>query len=359
MKKISALQKKRALIRSKRSWRRRLARKLLKKQRLLLSLKAVAQGEDPRFGVWRDYNINAPTNFDLSESYEEVTKFLAELRKQSLVARRAYSINFKTIQSISPMGALILTAEMDRWRRIRRSQLRPAELKKWNPNVRRLLNEMGFFEVLGIKNPCTQEDLLHDEDHRFIKFISGNISDGTYAQQLRIALEEVAGTINYKIFMYNGLVEAMSNSVEHAYPNAQTDIGKRWWISGSFNKKTGRMTVMAYDQGVGIPTTLPKSPFAEFISSWLKKLNLGNTDANLIKAAMQIGKTQTGLTNRGLGLSEMKEFVMRSGYGVLRILSQRGDYMLLHSGEEKIKDHETPLQGTLVAWEIFTKEESV
>lgn len=337
--------------------RRAVKRKKLKYEKVIAKRKTKLTGDY----VPARYHVDAPNKFDLThENFDEIVLFLKTIRKNSLISKRQYGVNFKTIQSISPVAALLLTAEMDRWRRVKRTKLRPAELKKWNPTVRQLLNEMGFFEVLEIANPCLPEDKIADKDVEFIKFISGNESDGTYAKRLRMSLENVAGTINTKIFMYNGLVEAMTNSVTHAYPrtrNFHQALDKRWWMSGSFNKVTGRMFVMVYDQGVGIPTTLPYSRFKEFIFGFLKSFGLEGSDGNLIRAAMRVGKTQTGLQNRGLGLNEMKDFIDRSGKGILRIISGKGDYLYYSSGREEVRNHQNSLDGTLIAWEIYTKNE--
>lgn len=106
-----------------------------------------------------------------------------------------------------------------------------------------------------------------------------------------------------------------------------------------------------------IPATLPYSQFKEFIFGFLKNIGLDGSDGNLIKAAMRIGKTQTGLQNRGLGLDEMKDFIDRSGKGVLRIISGKGDYLYYSSGNEEVRNHKNSLEGTLIAWEIYTKNE--
>lgn len=361
MKKISEKIKSKYAIRARRHGKhnhaRALWRRVLKKKKISSERRSMLTGDF----VPTRYHVDAPKKFDLSsDNFDEIVSFLSAIRQNSVIPRRQYGINFKTIQSISPIAALLLTAEIDRWRRVKRTRLRPAELKKWDPTVRRLLNEMGFFEVLEIDNPCLPEDKIFDKDVEFIKFISGNESDGTYAKRLRISLENVAGVINTKIFMYNGLVEAMTNSVTHAYPETRSfpkGLNKRWWMSGSYNKVTGRMFVMVYDQGVGIPTTLPYSRFKEFIFSFLRGFGLDGSDGNLIKAAMRIGNTQTGLQNRGLGLNEMKDFIDRSGRGVLRIISGRGDYLYYSTTREEVKNHKYPLEGTLIAWEIYTKNE--
>lgn len=208
MKKISEKQEKKNAQTAYKRWRHNLVRAQKRKQSRVQRLIFERTGGEY---IPIKYNLDAPSQFNLvNENFDDIIKFLQTLRKQSLVTRRQYSVNFKTIQEISPIAALILTAEIDRWRRIKRARLRPAELRKWNPIVRRLLNEMGFFEVLEIENPCLPEDKIADKEVEFIKFISDNRSDGSYAKKLRQSLESVAGTINTRTFMYTGLTEAMN-----------------------------------------------------------------------------------------------------------------------------------------------------
>jgi len=360
MKRLAVAQQQRNIMLARKRCHRNIKRK--KYRRHLRALAHLGRRENiPRQEmILRDYHVSAPENFNLREDFDEAVIFLQTIRQESLKRRKRYSINFKTIQTLSPAAALLLTAEMDRWRRTTKMKLVPAELKKWNPDVRRLLNEMGFFEALGMENPCGFDDLIEDENLKFIKFMSGSTSDGTYVKELRIALEKLAGAINAKIYMYNGVTEAMANSVEHAYPPPQkfpNEIYKRWWISGSYNKENGRITVMVYDQGVGIPTTLPVSRFRDLVSSFLGTLSLSATDGNMIRAAMQIGRTQTGAENRGLGLNEMRDFIVRSERGTLRIISCKGDYIFYHNEKEEVKEHDVSLGGTLIAWEIFIKDD--
>jgi hypothetical protein len=362
MRKLSAKTKQRARRRAKQAWVHNLKRRK-NNNKTPRPQSAYRIPKSPSSGITiRKYNIDAPAVFNLSSNFDEVMSFFFRLRQASLVKkRRFFSINFKTIIEISPAAALILTAEIDRWRRLSRMQLRPAELRKWHPDVRRLLNEMGFFEILGIDNPCTDDDKIKNDSLKFIRCMTDNISNGSIVFKLQMAIEALAGPVEAAQAMYEGVTEAMVNCVDHAYPKDKifsSQIYRRWWMSGSYHKEQGRITVMVYDMGVGIPTTLPNSDFWAIVSGFLSKLQLSATDANIIRGAMEIGKTRTGLENRGYGLYDIQQFIQRSGKGVLRIISQKGEYTYFHSGKEITKDHKYPLVGTLIAWEIYTKDDT-
>lgn len=99
-------------------------------------------------------------------------------------AIRAYSdrrrneriyIDFTPIRTVKPSGALVLAAELDRCNSLPgRVRFRRADTAKWAPSVRRLLGQMGFFELLGLSHqPHTAT-----EGTRYIKFRSGTQVDG-------------------------------------------------------------------------------------------------------------------------------------------------------------------------------------
>ncbi len=71
---------------------------------------------------------------------------------------------------------------------------------------------------------------------------------------------------------------------------------------------------------------------------------------------MTIGRTASGLKNRGKGLRDIQEFVLASHKGLLRVVSGRGEYTLDQDGNENSVLHDEPLNGTLIAWLINTRE---
>jgi hypothetical protein len=110
---------------------------------------------------------------------------------------------------------------------------------------------------------------------------------------------------------------------------------------------------MLYDQGVGIPSTLPKNYSMEMINSALSLLKIIQPqDGEMIQAAMQIGRSRTRLVHRGKGLADLRGFVERAGSGSLRILSGKGYYEYFADGREKVQNMGASLGGTLIQWRV-------
>lgn len=302
------------------------------------------------------YLLDVPENFSLTDHYEEVCSFFQQLRHLALGRRRRLTLNFKTIKRLSPAATLILAAEVDRWRRYNGIKLRAVDVDDWDSEVRRLLQEMGFFELLNVQNP---DRYVADNGTglRLIKFMSADLAEGQLAREFRIALERVAGPNFARPLLFGGVTEAMANVIHHAYPNdgkfAAPPLRKRWWLSGSFDPSTHTITVLFFDQGVGIPSTLPRSRHWERARGFLQDRKLsGNDDAAMIKAAMEVGRSRTGDEWRGHGLQNIRQFVEDSPSGRLRIVSRHGEYLYDQGGQDAMIRHPISVGGTLIEWEV-------
>ena len=144
----------------------------------------------------------------------------------------------------------------------------------------------------------------------------------------------------------------MTISVQHAYPDdfveESTLKDKLWWMSASINVRTKMLTIMFYDEGIGIPKSLPRT-YPEIFRSLGGLLN---DDAQLIQAATKIKRSSTNKKNRGRGLKDIKDYVKSVNNGMLKILSQRGEYAYFSNEKEYIKNRNIPLCGTLIQWKV-------
>ena len=86
------------------------------------------------------------------------------------------------------------------------------------------------------------------------------------------------------------------------------------------------LTIMFYDEGIGIPKSLPRT-YPEIFRSLGGLLN---DDAQLIQAATKIKRSSTNKKNRGRGLKDIKDYVKSVNNGMLKILSQRGELFSCH-----------------------------
>jgi len=297
---------------------------------------------------------------NLSDDYKETMRLIVSIRALSQSGFRTPTIiDFKPIRSISPAAALLLAAELDRWNQVNRQRkLRAIDVHLWDPNVRLLLKQMGFFELLGVDRNFIKCDMSDSSMSatRFLPFYAGEGAIGGVAEKLRKVIEDFVGTLDSRYAIYDGLVEGMTNVQHHAYP----DGGglKRWWISASIDSINGKLTVLCLDHGVGIPKTLPRKN-GEALRSYVQIVgDVLKDDAKMIQAAVELRRTSTGKRHRGHGLTRDIRRVVESHMkgGRLRIFSNKGMYSYRKNpdGSESVSLNRLPvsLDGTFIEWVI-------
>lgn len=265
--------------------------------------------------------------------------------------RRPSYAEFSQIEEIGPGAGLVLAAEIHRY-----AQSRPriaVHDEHWSENVRNYFLEAGLFELLKIDAHTIQTVGSQNPARQTLMFSSGRTTSGRDAKKLITDLQDMAGQpVGARTAVYNAIAEALAN-VKHAYPDEFRSwpyrTSKRWWTSGFWEPSSKTVGLQLYDQGAGIPVTLPKQ------THWPKLLRLLDpeaTDAGLIAAAMEYGRTSTGRGGRGKGLAEMADWIETSGTGFLKILSGRGEVTYRPGKKLTRREFDAPFLGTLVQWEV-------
>ena len=299
--------------------------------------------------------LTAPSIMDLKGHYDETVTFFNELRALCPNQVAPFKIDFTNIKTISPAAALIFTAEIDRLIKTRlwkKRSLSVKDFKKWDISVRLQLRDMGMFELLKTqKIPIKFWKKENHTDEIFLKFQSGNMALGGDVRLLKQLISKLTVLPKDKQ-LQAGLTEAMTNSIHHAYPEdylmGNLIKDKLWWMSASVNLKSRFLTVMFYDEGVGIPKTLPKT-FPEAIKSITGIIK----DGDIIKAATAVKRTSTKQPNRGRGLKEIKNYIdsLEKERASLEIYSLKG-YYKYQNKNEYILNNERKIEGTFIQWRI-------
>ncbi len=174
---------------------------------------------------------------------------------------------------------------------------------------------------------------------------------------------EVLGTGSVKLdrearkTLYEGLLEAMNNVTSHAYPlkgrsTSLPVLQGQWWAAGYWDNQRKEVGVLMYDQGVGIPATLPSSRHGDLLTGIQRRLGLGNTDPDRIRAAMEIGASSSRNEHRGRGMASLRHAVGLVADGHLLILSGAGACLYTSGKPEKTFALRTPMGGTFIEWRI-------
>ncbi|WP_410704813.1 hypothetical protein [Citrobacter freundii] len=320
--------------------------------------------------------VHLPEQLDLDSSYDQTLQALTAIRKLVVLLEcfKGYklpksvykigSINFDKLKKISTSTALILTSEIARWDSGIRKKLVP-QVDKWDDEIYHSFSQLGFFELFKNK-PTKKPEGTNDIDINYVKYFKGSFINKEYARsskrKLKSSIIELVGNdVPEWTFLHSGLSEAVTNVTHHAYPDSESLVwnDKSWYLTGSFNTKTRKMTISFFDQGIGIPNSLSDSTIWEAVLKFMDKINLPAADRKLdsvlLKAAVNIDRTRTGESDRGKGLQDLLEFIKQRNEGSLSIHSQKGSYTCeFINGKltEHSKSYQRPLCGTLITWSV-------
>jgi len=113
--------------------------------------------------------IACPEDMSLRTNFTGVVKLLEKMRRFSARQRNErVFLDFKPIRRVDLPGALVVAAELDRWNRLKHGKLHSVDVNKWDPGIRRLLREIGFFDLLDVSSGAAEKPAPSDE--RYVKF---------------------------------------------------------------------------------------------------------------------------------------------------------------------------------------------
>lgn len=315
-------------------------------------------------GFCSTIKLEAPQVF-LTSTQEwrgELVKFIRRLRHEVVNRRSRVFIDFTRTKKMYADGTLLFAANLDLLKReAPESGLLRAVLPA-DSVVRQVLQHIGILRMLD--TPCRGQ--ITADNVRFWKVESGNQVLGQYAKNAHAEWKEqfsdAAATQ-----IYEGLTEAMTNCVKHAYGDTQAQAGRdrsefsRWWMFSQ--RYDGQAVVVLCDLGMGIPVSLKKKWSVEAIARALMGvLNLGGGEAAWIRAAMEVGRSRTELAHRGKGLMQLREAIEELG-GSFCIDSNKGQYR--YEAAKKLEEREIlenfghSIGGTLIRWSVPLRKEGL
>ncbi|MDE3238879.1 MAG: hypothetical protein KGN33_07955 [Paracoccaceae bacterium] len=266
-------------------------------------------------------------------------------------------VDLASIDILSIPVAVVLSAEFERWKRYKGIALRARRSSRWNHRVKRLLCDLGTFDLLNIKAPTAEENL--GTQLVLLPLASGEKTNQEAIDKLQNDLHHVGLLLEEKPYLFDGLTEAVVNSIDHAYmpiPDRNLEFpsaGDRWWATSCYDPESDSLRFFVFDQGHGIPRTLgAQGDWRAKLKSVMDRLGLATTDANMIEAAFEVGRTRTGLDERGKGLDSMHKVIDLAGAGYLRIVSGSGDVKLFADGRTTKEAYGSHIGGTLVEWNL-------
>lgn len=298
----------------------------------------------------------APKKLSLTHNFTETLGFLYAARELMYRSRqdgqrKRWVLDFSTIKSIGPAASLLLAAELDRFSSQVGSHLRPY-VDTWQPQIKCIFHELGLLPFLGLPQYETPTP-MPNQRLRFLPLNSGERTVGEDAEKLRVDLETLSGKqLNAPKAAYSAICEAMTNATQHAYVHKDTawpaPYLRKWWAAGAFDTVDQTIHLFVYDQGVGIPRTLPRST----VWNQLRRRRLERNDASLIDAAIDLRRSSVPVAGRGRGLQDIVSMIDEEKQGRLRIVSGSGEVTYTPGQKRMTKRLNGRLLGTLVEWEF-------
>jgi hypothetical protein len=338
--------------------------------------------------------FHPPKNFDFENAEDEVLSWLSSAmqssdasieehrrRRKGNRARRpriTSYYDFKEIETMTPAAALVIAALFDRHKQLAGIPIRVYDYEQWLPQVRKVLAQIGFFDLLGV-DPSTvlpQDDpspeakierftsrrqLDPEEAGRLVDTLLGHI----FAARPDVSDQD---TIARTAKLFEALIEATENTRRHAYPEdlllASNTVLPNWWLTGFSDPAERRVTLIVYDQGISVPGSLASSRHSDWdghgwVNRIIKRFSRGSfdpddpsTDHAKLRLAMKMGRSSTGEPHRGKGLPVVREAIKHCLHGRLHIFSRNGAY-LEETGKRALSwQLAYPMPGTLIIWDL-------
>lgn len=300
---------------------------------------------------WTDLAV--PSDIDLFQNRDATCKFIQMVREKVLGGIRLRLL-FDDCNSIRLSALVLLLAQIHKLRLEFGEEHITGTYPK-NSRIERLLVDSGFYQLLAVKS--RKKPVPASKLTRFIRFKSDQKPNSAEIPNLRKELlgDDLQMPQVIAKLIFRALSEAMTNVNHHAYKTKSLRVASlagRWWMVANVSARTRLFTLAFYDAGVGIPKTLPRKYPIEKIRGVLSLLpGIQPDDGQMIRAAMELGRTRTEATNRGKGLMDLAKLIETVGAGSMQIFSRCGSFTYKPNNEEHM-NHEGFVEGTLIEWQL-------
>lgn len=255
---------------------------------------------------------------------------------------------------MQPAGTLLFAAELDRINRASDGRSLVRCSYPTDNVVEQVLQHLGLLE----KMKCRPRATISADNVRYWQVETDNVADGRHAEKLATEYKRIITDAD-RNRMYDGLVEAMTNCVQHAYTDQRWDgsgllqTDRRWWMFSE--ERDGKLTVAFCDLGIGIDRALSTgerwslAQVRQLVTSFGRRCPV----SRYIKAATELGRSGTQQSHRGKGLQDLKNVIETVGDGWIEILSNEGSYRFSADDKsERLTDFTDSILGTLILWRI-------
>ncbi len=294
---------------------------------------------------YKRYEFCAPQNFSFMKNPKETIDFfykvISFISSDSNYGKHLF-FDISRIQNLSIDALMYLLAIIKNLRSHYRKYTFSGN-EPQNEKIRKMFKESGFYNYVGYNG---NEPLTRSKDN--IQILCGNNADPKSAKTI---LDYVSGITSKKqrelSYLYDIIVELMSNTYSHAYQGKNLALLRNWYCFIEYNKDENRLVFSFLDTGEGIPKTVRKK--------WKEKLDfLGiiKESEYVISALSGDFRTSTNDKKHGKGLPAIKKYCNDGLISELRILSSRA-FIRVTERELESEELNAALVGTIFNWSIY------
>ena len=310
----------------------------------------------------------APSHFILlsMKSYQsgtDVNEYFEFLRMLRAVNSPDLLIDMSGVRRMIVDAALLFKAELSRLVQLR--GIRIEAIAPMSYRTQQVLKQTGIDRLLNlnIELEPSREDVIH---WRIAEGPRADV-DSSLLEPMMADIEEVTGLATHPV--YQGIIESIGNCAEHAYKNHpdvtwQMPGNPSWWVFQQV--KDGVLTVVVCDLGIGVNRALPLTLANE--KGLLRKLmhivrGTKGEDCRALLAAMEYGRSSTGLHERGRGMKNAHAVINDHGEGNFFAMSNTGYYLYRKTLSAVEGEHTTvklrhSINGTILGWMLPLKQAS-
>lgn len=310
----------------------------------------------------------APSHFIVlsAKSYQngtDVNKYFEFLKTLRAVKVRNLVIDMRGVRRMIVDAALLFKAELSRLLQLRTVQI--DAIAPTSHRTQQVLKQTGIDRLLNlnIEVEPSREDVIH---WRIAEGPRTGV-DPVSLEPMMADIEEVTGLATHPV--YQGIIESIGNCAEHAY-KAHPDVtwgmpdSPSWWVFQQV--KDGVLVVVVCDLGIGVNRALPLTLANE--QGLLKKLmhlvrRTKGQDTRALMAAMEYGRSSTGLHERGRGMKNAHAVINVHGEGDFYAISNRGFYVYQKASPSSEGKYRTvklrySIHGTIMGWRLPLEQTS-
>lgn len=284
----------------------------------------------------KKYEFVAPSSFSLVNNTDKTIRFFSDIIK-FISDNRNYGkhifIDISRIESLTTDALMYLLAIVNNLNEQFRGKYSFSGNAPANKNVRKKFEESGFYNFVNYRS---KEPITTNTDN--LQIIAGSICDPIVARQISdFASEKLNISFLQCKFLFEIMIELMSNSQKHAYN--ESPLLPHWYCYSEYEKGSIYFTFM--DTGVGIPSTVKK----KFIEN-LDIFNFKEDSKYVISALDGENRTATNKPYRGKGMPKIRKFCSQGKIEHMKIITNKANVSVLKTKYES-EDMRTALIGTL------------